>query len=193
MTYPIIEMFYSLQGEGVYMGTPAYFIRFGGCNLHCEWCDTKESWDNHQVIEKKLEAIVENIPCKRVVLTGGEPTLQNLEPLITELKKRGHEVAIETNGTNIIPDDWDLDWIAVSPKPESHYEIRCRADELKYVVDSTFTLEDILWNKVPEGRIFLQVESGKTESAQKAMELILKHPKKSLRLGVQLHKILDFR
>lgn len=191
--YPVIESFYSLQGEGVYMGVPAYFIRFGGCNLRCDWCDTTESWDQENVTEVTLSNLIKDIPCKRVVLTGGEPTLQELEPLISALKSNGHEVAIETNGTQSIPTDWQIDWITVSPKPDSDYKVRCRADELKYVVDEKLTLEDIAWNHVPEGRIFLQIEGGKDSSAQKAMKWILDNPKSNLRLGVQLHKVLDFR
>ena len=193
MKYPVIESFYSLQGEGVYLGTPAYFIRFGGCNLRCDWCDTTESWDQEKVTEMKLTDLVKDIPCKRVVLTGGEPTLQSLAPLISELKHKGHEVAIETNGTRAIPADWKLDWVTVSPKPDSGYEVKCRADELKYVVDDNLSLEYIAWNRVTEGRIFLQIEGGKESSAKKAMKWILENPEKNLRLGIQLHKIMDFR
>lgn len=193
MQYPIIESFYSLQGEGIHVGTPAYFIRFGGCNLQCDWCDTQESWDNANVTAVELEDLIQDIPCKRVILTGGEPTLQELEPLISALKEKGHEIAMETNGTRKIPVEWKLDWVTVSPKPESNYEIRCDADELKYVVDDNFSLDDILWNKVGEGRIFLQIEGGKSSSAEKAQKMILENPEKNLRLGIQLHKVLEFR
>jgi Organic radical activating enzymes len=192
MRYPVIESFYSLQGEGAYLGTPAYFIRFGGCNLRCEWCDTKESWQEGIPLVE-MEEILKEIPCRRVILTGGEPTLQDLGPLIGVLKSRGHEVAIETNGSREIPVDWRLDWVAVSPKPESGYRIACRADELKYVVDERLTLEDIAIEEVPEGRIYLQIEGGKEASARKAMAWVLENPKLNIRLGIQLHKLLNFR
>ena len=80
MKYPVVEKFYSLQGEGLFMGTPAYFIRFAGCNLRCEWCDTKESWQTDSVPLIEQEELVQAIPCERVILTGGEPTLQDLKP-----------------------------------------------------------------------------------------------------------------
>jgi len=192
MRYPVIESFYSLQGEGAYLGTPAYFIRFGGCNLRCEWCDTKESWQEGIPLVE-MEEILKEIPCRRVILTGGEPTLQDLGPLIGALKSRGHEVAIETNGSREIPADWQLDWVAVSPKPESGYRIACRADELKYVVDERLALEDIAFEEVPEGRIYLQIEGGKEASARKAMDWVLENPRLNIRLGIQLHKLLNFR
>ena len=189
MKYPVVEKFYSLQGEGLFMGTPAYFIRFAGCNLRCEWCDTKESWQTDSVPLIEQEELVQAIPCERVILTGGEPTLQDLKPLIERLHELGHQVAIETNGTRPIPKDWNLDWISASPKPESDYALNCEANELKYVVDEKFTLEKIQWNQVPTGQIFLQVEGGKKESADKAIQLISENPEKMLRLGIQLHKI----
>ena len=193
MKYPVVEHFYSLQGEGIYLGTPAYFIRFAGCNLRCEWCDTKESWPTDSATSIELEELVKEIPCKRVILTGGEPTLQELKPLIDRLHERGHQVAIETNGTRPIPKEWNLDWVSASPKPESDYALNCVANELKYVVDENFTLEKIQWDKVPIGQIFLQVEGGKKESADKAIQLVSENPEKMLRLGIQLHKIGQFR
>lgn len=193
MKYPVVEKFYSLQGEGLYMGTPAFFIRFAGCNLRCEWCDTKESWQTDSVPLVELDELVQGIPCKRVILTGGEPTLQNLKPLIDRLHDLDHEVAIETNGTQEIPSDWQLDWISASPKPESNYALNCVANELKYVVDENLKMDHIRWDQITGSSVFLQVEGGKKESADKAIQMILENPDRMLRLGIQLHKIGEFR
>lgn len=193
MKYPVIEHFYSLQGEGVYLGTPAHFIRLAGCNLRCSWCDTQESWQEDAAQWLSVDSLVDDIRCERVILTGGEPSLHDLGPLVKTLKERGHAVAIETNGTRSLPTEWQIDWVSASPKPDSHYALNCQADELKYVVDDKLTLEDIQWDAVPKGRIFLQIEGGKSQSAQKAMDWVLSHPEKNIRLGIQLHKLLDFR
>lgn len=193
MKYPIVEAFYSLQGEGVYLGTPAYFIRFAGCNLRCAWCDTQESWDPAEGIEKNIDELVGDIPCERVILTGGEPTLYDLGPLVKVLKEKGHRIAMETNGTGKIPAEWEIDWVSVSPKPDSQYQIQCQPDELKYVVDDILKLEDIRWELVKKGRTFLQIEGGKSQSAEKAMNWVIENPEIPIRLGIQLHKLLEFR
>ncbi|TGE37431.1 7-carboxy-7-deazaguanine synthase QueE [Desulfosporosinus fructosivorans] len=193
--YPIVEIFSSIQGEGFHMGKGSTFIRVAGCNLRCSWCDTQHSFDVSKARWMSVEEIIEEseITHQHVVITGGEPTLYDLGPLVQELHKLGKYVAIETNGTNPIPADWALDWITASPKPGSDFALCCQADELKYVVDDEFTIDCITKQYLPEGRIFLQVESGRQESAQKGYELINSHPDRRLRMGIQLHKILDVR
>ncbi len=193
--YPVIEIFTSIQGEGFHMGKGAAFIRLAGCNLHCSWCDTPAAFDVKSAVQMSASEIVSyaEMPHDHVVITGGEPTLYNLNPLIVELHKAGKYVAIETNGTNPIPSEWKIDWITASPKPESNYSLQCKANELKYIVDDHFTVDCIAANAVPEGLTFLQVESGRSASFQKAYQLIHQYPEKRLRLGIQLHKIFGLR
>ena len=132
-SYPIVEIFHSVQGEGYHTGIPHVFVRFGNCNLRCEWCDTN-------FLEYKmrdLEDIVSEVSsynCDRVIFTGGEPALQDLGSIGMELKKLGLHISIETNGT--IPVDPIIDWICVSPKDQLYPDavIRQRSgNELKVV------------------------------------------------------------
>ena len=103
---------------------------------------------------------------------GGEPTLHDLGPLAAALHARGHEVVLETNGTQEVPVEWGIDWIAVSPKPDAAYVVICHADELKYVVDENLQVEHIQDALVPEGRVYLQVEGGRPASALRAMVVV---------------------
>ena len=98
MKYPIVEIFNSVQGEGYHTGTPSIFIRFGGCNLQCSWCDTDFSKFDKKTIPEIME-ILSQWDTKRVIYTGGEPALQKLAPLSDELHSKGYNIAIETNGT----------------------------------------------------------------------------------------------
>ncbi|MDR3539873.1 MAG: 7-carboxy-7-deazaguanine synthase QueE [Desulfosporosinus sp.] len=193
--YPIIEIFNSIQGEGFHMGKGTTFIRVAGCNLRCSWCDTQNSFDLSKAQWLSAEEIVDQtqILHHHVVITGGEPTLYDLGPLVRELHKLCKYVAIETNGTNPIPVEWGIDWITASPKPGSRFALCCQADELKYVVDDEFSIDCITEQDMPEGRVFLQVESGRLESAQKGYDLLQRFPERGLRLGIQLHKVLDVR
>ena len=193
--YPIIEIFTSIQGEGFHMGKGATFIRVAGCNLRCSWCDTSYSFDISKARWRSVREIVDEIQTehRHIVITGGEPTLYDLGPLVQELHRMGKYVAIETNGTHPIPVEWDIDWITVSPKPSSGFALSCHADELKYVVDDEFSIEAITDRAMPEGRIFLQVESGRPESARKGYDLINRYPERRLRMGIQLHKVLNVR
>src|SRR5262249_1435472 len=114
---PIMEEFYTIQGEGANTGQPAYFIRIGGCDVACHWCDVKESWDAniHPLID--VDGVVKNAlqhPALTVVITGGEPTMYNLSYLTAELKKKGVKTCIETSGAYLLTGDWD--WICLSPK-----------------------------------------------------------------------------
>ena len=132
--FPIVEMFHSVQGEGHHAGVPSIFIRFGGCNLACSWCDTEfDKWDNMTL----RDIIREMHPweCNRIVLTGGEPALQDLSTLARVLKPIGYNLAIETNGTIELPKG-AMDWVCVSPKDQMYPNVKIRqltGDELKVV------------------------------------------------------------
>ena len=115
-SYPIVEIFHSIQGEGYHSGVSSIFVRFGKCNLKCEWCDTE--FNKFKILS--LEDIIENIDefdCKKIIFTGGEPALQNLEPLVNSLRPKGYTFAIETNGTIELKEGL-IDWICVSPKDQ---------------------------------------------------------------------------
>ena len=194
--YNITEIFDSIQGEGSWMGIPATFIRFAGCNLRCSWCDTKNSWETGQGMS--CTDIIANISHPTVIITGGEPGLYDLGDLILAIRHNTRRFAsnspirigIETNGTKEIP--WDIDWVVCSPKPDADYQIQCHPDELKYVVDELFSVQVIpqkYQGKIP---IWLQPNSKDLEqSMKKSLDLVMSHD--FLRLGVQLHKIYDIR
>ena len=132
-TYPIVEIFHSVQGEGYHSGVPHVFIRFGNCNLRCEWCDT----DFLKYEEMGIDEIVEEVlsfSCNRVIFTGGEPAMQDLATIGSILKEHGINLSIETNGT--IPVDPVIDWICVSPKDQLYPNSKIKqrtGDELKVV------------------------------------------------------------
>jgi len=132
-SYPIVEIFHSVQGEAFHAGIPHVFIRFGNCNLSCEWCDTDfltfEEMDLKEIIDRVL-----SFNCKRVIFTGGEPCLQDLETIGNALKEYDIELSIETNGTITVPDV--IDWICVSPKDQVYPNVAIKqrtGDELKVV------------------------------------------------------------
>ena len=131
--YPIVEIFHSVQGEGFHAGIPHVFIRFGNCNLRCEWCDT----DFLTFKEMEVNDIVEEVlsfGCNRVIFTGGEPAMQDLSTIGMELKKHNISLSIETNGTIIV--DPIIDWICVSPKDQMYPNVSIKqvvGDELKVV------------------------------------------------------------
>ena len=131
--YPIVEIFHSVQGEGFHAGIPHVFVRFGNCNLRCEWCDT----DFLTFKEMEVNDIVEEVlsfGCDRVIFTGGEPAIQDLSTIGMELKKHNISLSIETNGTIIV--DPIIDWICVSPKDQMYPNVSIKqvvGDELKVV------------------------------------------------------------
>ena len=198
MKFPIVEIFSSIQGEGVNLGKPANFIRFAGCNLNCPLCDT--TWDKANA-KLTVEEILSSLDkeAKLVVLTGGEPLLQpHLTWLIANLKSKGYEIAIETNGS--FPTD-QLKLLGVhvacSPKPQNNWKIHadCLYDELKFVVDGQFSEEVIPTTLKP---IWLQPEGGNMQNAWKEALEIQKRALKQrsildIRIGVQLHKIMEVR
>jgi len=120
MKVPLVEEFYTLQGEGYHTGHAAYFIRIGGCDVGCSWCDTKFSWNPELHPPVEIEAIAERaaeFPAGAVVVTGGEPLMVNMAPLTAALKERGISTFLETSGAYPLTGEWD--WICLSPKRNS--------------------------------------------------------------------------
>ena len=132
--YPIVEIFHSVQGEGAHSGLPKIFIRFGRCNLRCEWCDTDfDEWIDMSVVQILGE--VTKFNCKHIIFTGGEPAIQNLWPIARCLKNRDYHLSIETNGTILLTEGL-MDWICVSPKDQIYPDVEIKqrfGDELKVV------------------------------------------------------------
>lgn len=206
--YPIIEIFDSIQGEGSMMGMPVTFVRFRGCNLRCPWCDTKQSWKIVEAGDQEdgftwmtIDEIIAKCNRSIVILTGGEPCMHNLEPLIEALHMEEKLACIETNGT--LPTPSNVDWVVTSPKP-GKYEIHaeCFFNELKYVVDEEFDPDTCIPDELKGecGRIWLQpCDYGDTptgtiktkESIQRCIELAMKHS--FLRVGIQLHKLYEVK
>lgn len=189
--YKINEIFYSLQGEGFYAGTPSIFIRFSGCNLDCSFCDT-EHQEGELLTEEMILEKIKNFPASHVVLTGGEPSLFITESLIDALHKTGKIVAIETNGTYPLPSN--IDWITLSPK--DHLRLRNatvvlkRCDELK-VVYTGQELEHYF--SIPAQYYYLQPCDTQNDNENKVninsvIQHCLKDPR--WRISVQLHKLL---
>lgn len=194
---PIMEDFYTIQGEGAHTGKPAYFIRTAGCDVNCWWCDVQESWDEakHPIVE--VGEIVERAKesgAEFAVITGGEPLLHDLDALTLRLKQEGLQTHIETSGSS--PLSGYLDWISLSPKrfKEPLDDIFPYVDELKVVVLKN---KDIEWAeknaaKCPEGtRLLLQPEWDTPSSMELIVEYVKKHPQWGISL--QTHKFLGVR
>lgn len=195
-SWPIMESFYTIQGEGHHTGRPAYFIRTGGCDVGCVWCDVKESWEANAhpdtSIDKLLNEVRQNA-CDFVVLTGGEPAMYDVSLLVDELQSLGKEVAIETSGC--YPLKGDVDWYCFSPKKfkspvEEAYE---RADELKVVV---FHKSDFAWAEEHAAKIkgdcklYLQPEwSKQAQILPLIIEYVKNNPKWNISL--QTHKYMN--
>ena len=192
-TYPIVEIFHSVQGEGYHTGTPSIFIRFGGCNLQCSWCDTDFSkWDRMSITE--IMTILKQWTTRRIIYTGGEPAMQKLRPLSDELHSRGYNIAIETNGTIELKDGL-VDWICVSPKdmlyPEFSIKQR-KGDELKVV----YTGQDLsMYDNLKKGfdNLFLQPcydeskDAGTNgETFHSTFNIVMQNP--GWNLSLQTHK-----
>ena len=176
----INEIFYSIQGEGVFTGTPAVFVRLAGCNLKCEFCDT-----NHQpytdMSEEDIVIEVNKFPTKHVIVTGGEPSLQLTDTLVDRLHHSGHMVHVETNGTNRLPDN--VDWITCSPKTD-----RCEltpVNELKVVYQGQ-DVESIA-SRFEAEYMCLQPCSGLNTA--EVIEYVKRHP--HWRLSLQTHKLIN--
>ena len=196
ITYPVMEHFYTLQGEGKYTGTAAYFIRLGGCDVGCVWCDVKESWDADAHPKVSVEFLVDTVkafPGELVVITGGEPAMHDLTDLVDALHAAGKYVAIETSGAH--PLTGNVDWYTFSPKKfKAHVqEAYSKASELKIVI---YHKSDFEWaeeharNVSPDCKLYLQPEWSKQERLlPELIDYVKNHPKWTVSL--QTHKYLN--
>lgn len=193
---PVMEHFYTIQGEGFYSGRAAYFVRLAGCDVGCVWCDVKESWDveGHPVLN--LDALVEAIAATNTdfcVITGGEPALYNLEGIVQKLKAKGIETAIETSGSSKLVGT--IDWYCFSPKKFKApvEEAYTKANELKIVINhpSDFAWAEEHALKVNAGcKLYLQPEWSKQERfLPEIIEYVKKNPK--WRVSLQTHKFMN--
>ena len=191
--YNIVEIFHSVQGEGFRSGIPHVFVRFGNCNLRCEWCDT--NFDEYE--QKSVDEIMQEVnsyDCKNIVFTGGEPMLNDLWPLARTLKHDGYHLSIESNGTIAIPEGL-IDWICISPKDQMYPNVSIKqrtGDELKcvYVGQSLDMYESL---KEGFSHLFLQPcydENATVEENGRGFALteavVKAHPE--WRLSLQTHK-----
>ncbi len=192
---PLMESFYSIQGEGYHQGKAAWFIRLGGCDVGCVWCDVKESWDADAWPKTEIGEIMKPVwdsPAQLVVVTGGEPLLYHLDSLTSAIHKAEKAAHLETSGTHALSGEWD--WVCLSPKkfrqPQAGmYE---RADELKIVV---YNKSDLKWagelvslvNR--QCRLYLQPEWSRRD---KVLPLIVEFVKEDPRweISLQIHKYM---
>ncbi|OSZ80653.1 7-carboxy-7-deazaguanine synthase QueE [Chitinophagaceae bacterium IBVUCB2] len=193
---PVMEHFYTLQGEGYHQGKAAYFIRLGGCDVGCVWCDVKESWDAEKHPKYGINSLVKEVkktPAGIVVITGGEPLMHNLDELTTALKKAGLQTNIETSGAHPLSGTWD--WICLSPKKFKAPlpEVVPYANELKVVI---FNKSDFEWAEKYAAQVssscklFLSPEWDKKEVVTPWMiDYIKANPK--WELSLQIHKYIN--
>jgi 7-carboxy-7-deazaguanine synthase len=192
---PLMEAFYTIQGEGYHKGTAAYFIRVGGCDVGCHWCDVKESWDAKLHPPTSIETIVDKAAefSDTIVVTGGEPLMWDMYPLTSLLKQKMLNTHIETSGAYPLTGDWD--WICLSPKKRKlpTLEVYSKANELKVIVynkdDFKFAEEQAA--KVDKDCIlYLQPEwSVREKVTPYIVEYVMKHPK--WKISLQTHKYLN--
>ncbi len=192
---PLMEEFYTIQGEGFHKGTAAYFIRVGGCDVGCHWCDVKESWNAGLHPPTRVEQIVENASkySDTIVVTGGEPLTWNMTPLTEKLKEKNLQIHIETSGAYDLTGIWD--WICLSPKkiklPKE--EIYPLAHELKVIV---FNQDDFRFAEEQAAKVgkncilYLQPEWSKREKMiPKIVDYVMENPK--WKVSLQTHKYLN--
>lgn len=196
MTLPVMESFYTLQGEGFHQGRAAYFIRLGGCDVGCVWCDVKDSWDASKHPQVTVTDIINGAlehPGRLAVITGGEPLLYNLDELTLQLRKAGFETNIETSGSSSLSGYWD--WICLSPKKFKFPlpEVITAANELKVVI---FNKSDFDWAEKyaaqvqPGCKLYLQPEWDKqAEMLPLLIDYIKAHPQ--WELSIQSHKYIN--
>ena len=188
----LAEIFYSVQGEGTWTGTPAVFVRLAGCNLSCSFCDTDYSLKFLASVDEIVARVrAEGGDCPMVILTGGEPLAQReTTALIAALRSDGRRVHIESNGTmpTALPDDV---WLTVSPKERLTPEMARRANEAKLIVDGRVPTEWVAaFPSSPP--LFLQPEGNKPSNVQLAVEAAKREPQR-LRLSLQTHKFIGVR
>lgn len=196
VTLPVMEAFYTIQGEGFHQGRAAYFIRLGGCDVGCVWCDVKESWPAEAHPKHTIFDIVEEarkFPARLAVITGGEPAMYDLTILTATLKEAGFEVNIETSGAYKLTGT--LDWTCVSPKKFKAPldENLMKADELKVII---YNKSDFDWAEKyaaqvkDDCQLYLQPEwSRERQMVPLIIDYIKNHPK--WQISLQLHKYMN--
>lgn len=192
---PLMEEFYTIQGEGFHKGTAAYFIRVGGCDVGCHWCDVKESWNADTHPPTKIDSIVEHAVASSdtIVVTGGEPLTWNMLPLTTALKGKNVQTHIETSGAYKLTGIWD--WICLSPKKNKLplNGIYKKANELKMIV---YNKHDLIFAEEQAAKVgkecilYLQPEwSVKDKMVPLIVDFVMKNPK--WKVSLQTHKYLN--
>lgn len=194
---PVVETFHSIQGEGAWVGTNAFFIRLGGCDVGCPWCDTKHSWNALRHPQQNIAELVRQARTVNpgiIVITGGEPLMHNLDDLTRQLRNSELRVHLETSGAH--PFNGTFDWVTFSPKrfKPSHKSVYPHVHELKVVVADPTDLE---WAEsqvanVPSSAVkYLQPEWNTPGSQNLTFEYVLSHPE--WRISLQTHKFLKVR
>jgi 7-carboxy-7-deazaguanine synthase len=193
---PVMEQFYTLQGEGIWAGSAAYFVRLAGCDVGCHWCDVKESWSvapSQYISVAEIAAQAKATGANRVVITGGEPSIYDLSALTRSLHEASMFVHIETAGVHA--PSGDIDWICLSPKKfltaqEAWFQL---AHELKVIISIE---QDLIWAETlaarchPDTQLLLQAEWSRKEQVHPLLiDYIKKFPR--WRLSIQTHKHLD--
>ena len=192
---PLMEAFYTIQGEGFHKGTAAYFVRIGGCDVGCHWCDVKESWNADLHPPTAIDVIAEDAfkHSQTIVVTGGEPLMWDMNPLTSELKSKGMQTHIETSGAYALTGDWD--WICLSPKKLKAPldEVYQKAHELKVIV---YNRDDLKYAEEQAAKVnqncilYLQPEWSKREKVTPfIVDYVMKHPK--WKVSLQTHKYLN--
>lgn len=196
MPLPVMESFYTIQGEGYWQGSAAYFIRLGGCDVGCVWCDVKESWDVTAHPSRTIKSLlteVKTTAAKIVVVTGGEPLMHNLENLTRIFKENGLQLNIETSGSSPLSGEWD--WICLSPKKfkKPLPDILLRASELKIII---YNKSDFKWAEEYASQVnnncklYLQPEwSRHKEMTPLIVDYVKQNPQ--WKICVQVHKYID--
>lgn len=207
----VVEEFTSVQGEGEVIGIPSYFIRLAGCNLRCVWCDTKYSWFRESGKKYSYRELGERVPgwIRLVTITGGEPLIQEITPLVRFLKERGHKVLVETSGT--VRPKLELrelvDYFSVSPKlknsgfsPKYDFSSDDWASYYKFVIvdpskDIAEVISFIRSNGIEESKVILQPDGNREDYINAVKELIeaVQKEKVNLRVLPQMHRILNIR
>jgi organic radical activating enzyme len=195
-TLPLVEDFYTIQGEGFHTGKPAYFIRLGGCDVGCRWCDAKQTWSAKMFPPVPADEIVQralSYPAQAVVVTGGEPLNYNLNCICNYLKINKLQTFLETSGSQILSGVWD--WICLSPKRKQPpmEAIFAKANELKIIVESE---EDLRWAEENAAKVssscllFLQPEWSVHKTIMPTIvEYAKQHPRWNI--SIQAHKFMD--
>ena len=192
---PLMEEFYTIQGEGFHKGTAAYFVRIGGCDVGCHWCDVKESWNAETHPPSAIGDIVENAAMysDTIVITGGEPLTWNMNPLTSALKEKKLKIHIETSGAYPLTGVWD--WVCLSPKKNKLpvNNIYNKADELKVIVYNKHDLifaEEQAENVNPNCILYLQPEwSVREKVTPLIVDYVMQNPK--WKVSLQTHKYLN--